>query len=187
MTPHLPYAFSDDDEFHHPVSGWLLLDRSITFDNWLSWRHALPGDRRGFGRLTAAVSEAIITIAAAIHQAHQRFPGYQRLDRSPFIVPRWWDPFADDGWESGRFCLFRVDGHSSRDFMDHWIPGESNVVISMASDSHLEAELPIGSGAAGTDLHRGAEHLPPPAGRRKRRSPPPGRSARQPLVQLLEP
>lgn len=180
MTPHLPYAFCDEDEFHHPVSGWLLMDRSITFDNWLSWRHALPGDRRGYDRLTGAITESIAGLAAAIHEVHQRLPGYQRLDRSPFVIPRWWDPFADDGWESGCYCLFRVDGCCGQDFLDYWEPERSVVNLAVVSESYLEASLlstlPAGHAPRPPDSERRRSR----AGRRTPRNPPPGRSAPAP-------
>lgn len=173
MSPHLPYAYNDDDEFLHPVDGWLLLDRAITYDSWISWRHALPSDRQGRNAMTSSVSDAIAAVAEAIHELHQRMPGYQRLDRSPFAFPRWWDPRADDEWQTGRCCLFRLEGSRSRDLLEQWSPARSAINLVAVSDSHLEAAL--------ISSHPGVPQGGPPGGgrprgrggSRRRQSPPP--------------
>lgn len=111
--PHLPYAFSDDDEFHHPVEGWLLLDRTIVFDSWLLWRHAMPGPPRTQAQLGEDAAATITALAEQLHAVHQRMPGYAALDDTPFVFCRWWEPWDSSGWQSGDRCVFRVRGHGN--------------------------------------------------------------------------
>jgi hypothetical protein len=87
MSPHLPYAYGDDDEFRHPCGDWYLLDRAITHDSWLTWRHALPEGRQLRNRLPLAVSEAITALALRLDDLHQRLPGYRHPLGLPFVVP----------------------------------------------------------------------------------------------------
>ena len=116
--PHLPYARNDDDEFLHPSGEWFLIDRAITFDNWLLWRHALPFERHERSQLTAPVAATIETLADAIHDIHQAMPGYKGLGDTPFRVSRWWDPSDQEGWQSGGCCLFRIEGFCSADILE---------------------------------------------------------------------
>lgn len=107
--PHLPYAFHDDDEFCHPTDGWLLLDRTIVFDSWILWRHALPLDRRGRSLLHAEAAALITALAERLHAIHLRMPGYNSLDDTPFVFTRWWNPHSEDeASNSGSSCVFRI-------------------------------------------------------------------------------
>lgn len=143
MSPHLPYGFGDNDEFHHPISGWQLLELAIAFDGWISWRQALPEDRHSRGLLTTEIASAIITLARGIHAVHQRVPGYDTLDRSPFVFPRWWDPSANDEWASGGICLFRLENSSIHEFLHYWQPESSSIRLRPVSAIHLEARLVV--------------------------------------------
>lgn len=73
--PHLPYASSDDDEFFHPTEGWLLVDRTIAFDSWIVWRHALPRDRQGRAMLHEEPARLIQALAEGLDAVHQKVPG----------------------------------------------------------------------------------------------------------------
>lgn len=177
MSPHLPYGFGDNDEFHHPISGWLLLERAIAFDGWISWRQALPEDRYSRGLLTAEIASAIITLAQGLHAVHQRMPGYENLDRSPFVFPRWWDPSASDEWASGGLCLFRLENGSIHEFLHRWQPEDSPMRLRQVSAVHLEAQLVV---TPAKDLPADHSDAWRHEGTGKRRKPPsrrPGKSA----------
>lgn len=117
--PHLPYAFSDDDEFLHPQSGWTLLARAITLDNWLSWRDALPRDHPRRGCLTTAAAANIAALAEGIHAVHRRFPDYRSLGDTPFRVAHWWDPSEESERHDGSVCRFRIENFTSQDIVQH--------------------------------------------------------------------
>jgi len=181
MSPHLPYAYDDDDEFHHPVGGWYLLDRAITHDNWLTWRHALPGPRHQRNSLPIEISDTIIALARKIDELHQRLPGYKALVDCPFEVPRWWEPHAGDEWATGRCCLLRIEGFTAdqvlealhRNLQDHW-------TVEPAYGPFLEFRLSTAAPLAGPGSSRDAAD---PADRpRRRRSPPARRSDADPAV-----
>lgn len=111
--PHLPYAYDDDDEFQHPVEGWLLIDRTIVFDSWILWRHALPPDRLGRSALDAETAALITALAEQLHAVHLRMPGYSALADTPFVFTRWWDPDSgDEGFRNGSSCVFRIKEQS---------------------------------------------------------------------------
>jgi hypothetical protein len=111
--PHLPYASHDGDEFRHPVEGWLLLCRTIVFDSWILWRHALPTDRSGQAMLDAETAALITALAEQLHAVHLRLPDYAGLDDTPFVFTRWWDPRSEDeAFRNGSSCVFRIKGQS---------------------------------------------------------------------------
>jgi hypothetical protein len=172
MSPHLPYAYGDDDEFCHPSGGWYLLDRAITYDSWLTWRHALPGDRQLRNCLPVAVGEAITALALRLDSLHQQLPGYRDLWDCPFVVSRWWDPdAADEDRRSGRCCLLRIEGFSSAQLADAFVAArQEHWSAAPTSGSFLEfrlsKEAPLGEALPS----RGA--AAPGARPRKRRSPP---------------
>jgi hypothetical protein len=117
VKTHLPYAFLPENEFHHPRDGWLLLERSVVFDSWISWRHVLPPGRRDCQRLTDEIHEAITALAAALHEIHQRLPDYRGLSQSPFKVSQWWDPDGGHPWDSGGTCVLEIEGYTSDEFI----------------------------------------------------------------------
>lgn len=179
MSPHLPYAYSDKDEFHHPIDGWLLLDRAVVHDSWLSWRHVLPRGSRDCRALDKDTNNAILALAAELHAIHQLIPGYRDLGESPFRVIRWWDSRSEhSAWRSGRLCVFSLADCSSSDFIGHWSPEGSNLLLEPVNDPFSGAcvrawllTIPAGDPAAprpvgGPRRGRGQS--------RKRPSPPPG-------------
>lgn len=141
MTPYLPYALDEDDEFLHPSLGWLLLARAIAYDSWISWRQALPIDRHSRNSLPETTSRVITALAEEVDAVHQRMPGYSDLYESPIVFPRWWDPYSGDEWATGSCCLFRITGFASRDIMGHWHASSSRAVFKAVSGLHVEARL----------------------------------------------
>lgn len=176
MTPHLSYAYDEDDEFLHPIEGWLLLDRAIAYDSWITWRHALPPERESRNSMTPQVCAVIHTLAEALHDIHQSMPGYEDLGQSPLVVPRWWDPEADDEWSTGRCCLFRVEGFRSGEVIHHWREEDGVIALVMASPHHLEATLLIEASsdpAVFRSSSRNGKRRRSTSGRRRPQSPPP--------------
>jgi len=129
------------DKFKHPISGWLLADRSIVYDAWISWRQALPPDPSHRALLDCQTSNAIMTLAWGIHEVHQRFADYQRIGDTPFHISRWWDPDAEWDWATGQRCLFRIEGSDSEAFIRLHRPETSPITVTAASASFLEAKL----------------------------------------------
>ena len=140
MTPHLSYARNDNDEFLHPGEGWLLLDRAVSFDSWITWRQALPDAPTARQQLTGDVAQAITALAYEIHRIHQRLPGYMRLGESPFVFSRWWDPYAEDEWRGGGICLFRIDGFRAAVIEDRR-PEGGHIRTRIISEHYIEAAL----------------------------------------------
>lgn len=174
MNTHLPYAYRPEDEFHHPTEGWLLLERSVAYDSWISWRHVLPAGMRDCRLLTPEISEAIVALAAGIHEVHQLLPGYRHLGESPFRIIRWWDPFAGHPWSSGRICTFEVDGCTSGEFM-RYRPEGNSIRLRPLTALRLRASLNPAP-AAGPGSRPARPVGAPPAGtgeRRTRRTPAP--------------
>jgi hypothetical protein len=173
VTTHLPYAFIPGNEFYHPSDGWLLLERSVVFDSWISWRHVLPNALQDCRRMTPRVNQAILALAAALHEIHQRLPDYRDLGESPFKVSRWWDPDGGYPWDTGSTCLFQISGYTSDEFIAYQSPQSSNgVSLQPASDSQIKAVV-IQSPASGLDIpDPDVERPPKPEPRRRRRSPP---------------
>lgn len=172
MTPHLSYAWNDNDEFLHPEEGWLLLDRAVSFDSWITWRQALPDAQTARRLLTADVARSITALAYEIHRIHQRLPNFMRLGESPFVFSRWWDPYAEDEWREGRICLFRIDGFRAAVFADRR-PDDCHLGLRVVSESYLEASL-VSDAATVLNQDRGpsGRRLKKPASRRTPQSPP---------------
>jgi hypothetical protein len=111
--PHLPYSSRDDDEFLHPTEGWLLTLRTIVFDSWILWSHALPPDRPGRAMLDAETATLITALAEQLHAVHLQMPGYASLDDTPFVFTRWWNPRSEDkAFRDGSSCVFRIKEQS---------------------------------------------------------------------------
>jgi hypothetical protein len=141
VTTHLPYAYRPENEFFHPFDGWLLMERSVVFDSWISWRHVLPIGRRDCREMTAEINQAILTLAGGLHQVHQRLPGYRDLGESPFRVSRWWDPFAEYPWNTGGTCVFRLDGCTADQFIALWSPSDSPVELEPTHELTIKAAI----------------------------------------------
>jgi hypothetical protein len=185
MSPHLPYAYSDDDEFHHPVGGWYLIDRAIAYDSWLTWRHALPGPCHLRNSLSVEISDTIIALTTKIDELHRQLPDYRSLVECPFEVVRWWEPYAGDEWASGRCCVLRIGDFTSsqvlktldHNLQDHW-------TVTPLSEPFLEFRL---STTAPLAVPGSSQGPAVPAGRpRKHRNPPGQKFAAGPDDQQLE-
>lgn len=172
--PHLPYASDDDDEFLHPEEGWLLIDRTIVFDSWILWRHALPRGRSQRARLDGRVAALITALAERIHALHQQLPGYCDLGDSPFLFSRWWEPGGDDEWGSGGSCIFRIDGQPAGRVLNTFssMPSLDAVELTPLSGDRFRARL---VGAEVEAFTSGQSDLPlslPPVGRPQKKSQP---------------
>lgn len=203
--PHLPWAESDDDEFYHPSHGWYLLSRSIIHDGWLSWRHAIPDCVQARQEMPLDVSASIAFLAQALHDVHMTIPGYGDLDDTPFRVSRWWDPEADDEWQTGCCILFRynppcplLEDRPAAVFQSAWeakysweskYKQDPPARLIAVSNRHLEATLVrtplvlnpwIGTGSP-TPANRQSS-----SSRRKSRTLPPGRLDQPNGAQQLE-
>jgi hypothetical protein len=141
--PHLPYATDEWDEFFHPTEGWLLIERTIAFDSWISWRQALPRSHPEGLRLDACTAAVIEALAERLHVLHQQLPGYSELGDTPFRFSRWWDPFSGDDWSTGRVCTFQVEGISSGGLIEAFIStsGLNHLTLSRRSSEEVTARL----------------------------------------------
>ena len=101
-----------------PCGTAVYLCRALAKDSWLQWHDALPEEEDQWSRLTGEVVAEIKALASGLHQLHKAMPEYKQCDSSPFTVSRWWDPDDDEGWELGRFCLFRFEGKSALEECD---------------------------------------------------------------------
>jgi len=184
MSPNLPCAYGDDDEFHHPVGGWYLIDRAITYDNWLTWRHALPCLGHLRNRLPVETSDVIIALALKIDSLYQELPGFASLASPPFEVIRWWDPLAQDEWSTGRRCLLRDRVFTRTQVLDAFINGREghwSVTPEPLEDplgTVFEFQLATTAPLAGPGSSRDA--AAPGARPRRRRNPPRRKSAADP-------
>lgn len=180
MNTHLPYAYKPENEFHHPTGGWLLMERSVVFDSWISWRHVLPRSRRDCSAMTPEINQAITDLASGIHQVHQRTPDYRDLGESPFQVVRWWDPLGSPPWNSGGTCLFWVSGYSSDEFIAFWSAATSPINLAASSDLYILATLKSSQAAAPANPRTGGEPVQTLGEPHKYQSPLPGKSGRAP-------
>lgn len=118
--------------------------RALVRDSWLQWVDALPPDQGDWHRLTDPIVTTVQELARALHYMHRSLPSYKRCDEKPFTVTRWWDPDADDGWETGGHCLFRFTGLSSDELIDT-LPRKSQLPwrlrLIKISENFVEASL----------------------------------------------
>lgn len=111
---HVPWSESPEDEFLAPDGQWYSVFRAVVFDSWLLWKDALPSEQDLRQQLTWDAYQEIMQLGRQLHLFHQTMPTYRGLTVSPFHVTRWWDPSdSDEQWNSGRSCLFHMDGYSS--------------------------------------------------------------------------
>lgn len=142
MRPHLSCIDDPALEFQAPDGHWLLIHRAIVYDGWLLWKDALPQDQALRSRLDRIAYEGIETLARQIHVVHQLMPDYRSLLLSPFHVSRWWDPDDDDPlWRSGRGCLIKLSGYTSREFQQV-TPKKSRLLVRCVTDQWIEFTLP---------------------------------------------
>lgn len=93
-----------------PNGKTFLLLRAITFDGWLSWKHALSHDASDWHELDAAAVARITAMAQALHAVLDNTQASRLLGDSPYRVARWWNPPSQDPiWDGGRVLLRRSD------------------------------------------------------------------------------
>ena len=112
----MEYATPIADEFRAIDGQNHSIYRTIIFDSWLLWKHALPPSPAAHAELNELRTQGIGCLAEQLHQVHQTMPGYRMLNDTPFRFRRWWDP-CDPDWEHGRRCLFTINGFTSNDIV----------------------------------------------------------------------
>lgn len=148
---HLRCSESPREEFQGPSGEWFSIFRAIVLDSWLTWKDALP-DHPIRGPLDEEIASSITGLALRIHAAHVALPDYRRLSESPFRVSRWWDPFANDDWQTGAKVLLRLEHYSAQRFAAK-IPQRLNLQVRSQSDQWLEIALQPGTACPMHSLH----------------------------------
>jgi hypothetical protein len=121
---------------------WLLA-RSITRDNWLTWRHALPEvatecSTVRYRRLDQEVCRNITKLAANL-QALLMAVGPRSLEDCPWTVHRWWRHRDGAPFSAGGACEFSVNGLDRQLLIDH--AGEHSLRIEPLFGPLMLAEL----------------------------------------------
>lgn len=106
--------------------------RALVKDSWLSWLDALPPDDGSWCDMDEDVVSNITELAAALSKLHRSMSNYKKCDESPFKVTRWWDPTADDDWDTGRFCLFKFEGLTAIELLN-LLPRQSPLTLAPVS------------------------------------------------------
>ena len=115
---HLPWSRSPEEEFLAPDGEWYSIFRAVVFDSWMLWKDALPPELELRALLDQESYDGITSLARKMHALHHRLPDYRCLSKSPFNVTAWWDPEnTDPEWNTGRSCLFTIDGYTSKEFI----------------------------------------------------------------------
>lgn len=142
--PHLSCIDDPAHEFQAPDGTWLLIFRAIVYDGWLCWKDALPEEPILRAKLDRSSYEGIESLARRIHVVHQLMPNYRTLVKSPFSVRRWWDPDDEDPlWRSGRACLLKLDGYTSKEF-ERAVPPKCRLTVRCVTDQWIEFSLAEG-------------------------------------------
>lgn len=115
-----------------PSIGDVLVTRALVKDAWLIWTDALPDDESLWPQLTVSAVESVTALAKALHAMHRAMKSYKNCDESPFTVSRWWDPTADDGYDTGKFALLKFKDHSAID-LQMAVPRSSSLVLTPVS------------------------------------------------------
>lgn len=170
MSPHLPYASDDDDEFLHPSLGWLLIDRTVVYDSWIHWRQVLPPDRPGREQLDATAATLIEALAARLHAIHQRMVSYAELDDTPFRFHRWWEPRSEiEDFRNGSGCIFSIKQNRPQAFMDAFLEARPGQLALMSFSGELfKARLTHTDPSCLAPVARPSEHSAKRPSRRRR-------------------
>ena len=115
-----------------PCGDQVLVTKALVKDSWLIWTDALPDEEHLWDQLTGDAVESILTLAKALHAMHRNVRNYKLCEESPFTVSRWWDPTADDDYDSGRFALLKFAGLNAKE-LAAMIPRSSQLVLSPVS------------------------------------------------------
>lgn len=99
------------------------LDRSITRDNWLTWRQALPVVDTScltvrYKRLDATVCRNITKLAAGL-QALLEDTGGRGLDDNPWTIHRWWRYRDGEPFSAGAACEFSAQSLDPAALIEH--------------------------------------------------------------------
>ena len=127
-----------------PQGDIVYVTRALVQNSWLTYTDALPPDEGSWMDLQDYHLLNIKRLAEALSKLHRQVKGYKLCDESPFTVSRWWDPEADDGYESGRICLMRFEGLSAHQLFQ-LLPRKSALQLRKASsrsDHWVEAIVP---------------------------------------------
>ena len=130
-----------------PCGGSVLACKAVVKDSWLQWSDVLPAEDNEWSLTNVAVGVNVINLARELSNFHKAMKNYKQCDASPFTVTRWWDPTADDGWETGRFCLFKFKGLTATELVD-LIPRKSGLILKPVSPKapqwvEASASLPL--------------------------------------------
>jgi len=106
------------------------------------WLDVLPEDLELRKRLNQDQFDMIKLLGKKLDLFHRSLPDYKQLTESPFNVSCWWDPTnEDEAWNSGRSCLFSLDGYTS-DELVNLLPKRNPLVLKVISKKFIEASLP---------------------------------------------
>lgn len=115
-----------------PGTGEVLVTRALVKDAWLIWTDALPDEEHLWSELTAEAVDSITVLAKALHGMHRAMKSYKHCEESPFTVSRWWDPTADDGYDSGKLALLKFKDLTAIDLQMN-VPRSSSLVLTPVS------------------------------------------------------
>lgn len=115
-----------------PCGAAVFSSKALVKDSWLQWSDVLPAEENEWSLFDVSVGVNVLNLAKELGDFHRSMKNYKQCDTSPFTVTRWWDPTADDGWETGRYCLFKFDGCSAAELVT-LIPRKSSLVLKPVS------------------------------------------------------
>jgi len=115
-----------------PSGSSVLVTRSLVKDSWLLWKDALPDEEHLWRELTARAVHNITVLAKSLHGMHRVMKSYKMCEESPFTVSRWWDPTADDDYDTGCFALLKFSGMNASE-LNLMIPRSSSLVLAPVS------------------------------------------------------
>ena len=115
-----------------PCGSAVLTSRALVKDCWITWRDALPDQEELWSHLTHEAVEEITSLARALHGMHRAMKTYKSTDESPFHISRWWDPTADDDYDTGRFCLMKFKNFTAHQ-LTTCVPRSSSLIFTAVS------------------------------------------------------
>jgi len=117
-TKNLKSSDNPSQEFCTPSGEWYCTFRSIVYDSWLLWHDALPESLEQRRLLQQDQFDMIKLLGKKLDLFHRSLPDYKQRADSPFTVSCWWDPtHEDEEWNSGRSCLFSIEGYTSEELI----------------------------------------------------------------------
>lgn len=130
-----------------PCGASVFSSKALVKDSWLQWSDVLPAEEGEWSLFDVEVGVNVLNLAREISLFHRTMKDFKQCDTSPFTVSRWWDPTADDGWETGKFCLFKFKGLTATELVN-LIPKKSDLNLKPVSPKapqwvEASASLPI--------------------------------------------